>query len=54
MQTIQKMRAEEGDNYRPINAADVDNFAWVYRRKHALEVEKAVRQLLFLEFLCTR
>lgn len=42
VQTIQKMRAEEGDNYRPINAADVDNFAWVYRRKHALEVEKAV------------
>ncbi|KAK6052770.1 hypothetical protein COOONC_09723, partial [Cooperia oncophora] len=38
---IQKLRAEEGDVTRPIHAMDVDIFAWVYRRKHAAEIEKA-------------
>ncbi|WKY05265.1 hypothetical protein Q1695_005910 [Nippostrongylus brasiliensis] len=39
---VQKLRAEEGDVVRPVYAIDVDIFAWVYRRKHAAEIEKAV------------
>ncbi|XGW31907.1 hypothetical protein V3C99_010239 [Haemonchus contortus] len=38
---IQKLRGEEGDVTRPVHAMDVDLFAWVYRRKHAAEIEKA-------------
>ncbi|EYB81042.1 hypothetical protein Y032_0394g635 [Ancylostoma ceylanicum] len=39
---IQKLRANEGDVVRAIHAMDVDIFAWVYRRKHAAEIEKKV------------
>ncbi|ETN80104.1 hypothetical protein NECAME_09424 [Necator americanus] len=39
---IQKLRTGEGDIVRPINAMDVDIFAWVYRRKHAAEIEEKV------------
>uniref|UniRef100_A0A0N4VUB4 Queuosine 5'-phosphate N-glycosylase/hydrolase n=1 Tax=Haemonchus placei TaxID=6290 RepID=A0A0N4VUB4_HAEPC len=38
---IKKLRAGEGDVTRPVYAMDVDLFAWVYRRKHAAEIEKA-------------
>ncbi|KIH47379.1 hypothetical protein ANCDUO_22561 [Ancylostoma duodenale] len=40
VQAIKKLRADEGDVVRPIYAMDVDIFAWVYRRKHAVEIEK--------------
>ncbi|KAL6740585.1 hypothetical protein Aduo_013929 [Ancylostoma duodenale] len=42
VQAIKKLRADEGNVMRPIYAMDVDIFAWVYRRKHAVEIEKKV------------
>ncbi|RCN52426.1 hypothetical protein ANCCAN_01469 [Ancylostoma caninum] len=50
---IKKLRADEGDVVRPIYAMDVDIFAWVYRRKHAVEIEKKVpfhRTRMFKKF----
>ncbi|KHJ85411.1 hypothetical protein OESDEN_14864 [Oesophagostomum dentatum] len=45
VEAIQKLRSSEGDVVRPVYAMDVDVFVWVYRRKHAAEIEPKLYML---------
>ncbi|VDM73854.1 unnamed protein product [Strongylus vulgaris] len=48
---IEKLRAAEGDVVRPVYAMDVDVFVWLYRRKHAAEIERKVSTYFILVIL---